>query len=106
MCSPLDAREDRLRPLRTCVGCGRRRGKRELARLVLTEGRGVLLDRKGKSPGRGVYLCFEAQCLETADKRRAVERSLRISLTPDQRQLLKQEVMEFIIRMNEGDPMH
>lgn len=43
-------------PLRMCVACRARRPKRELLRIVLTQG-GPVIDPSGKKPGRGAYIC-------------------------------------------------
>ena len=37
----------------------------------------VTLDRTGKKPGRGTYVCARTDCLEAALRRRALERSLK-----------------------------
>ena len=75
-------------PRRKCVGCGRVAAKSDLLRLAaaLAEGgaRVVVVDRRGKLPGRGAYICREdaslqpsARCLALAQRRRSIERALR-----------------------------
>jgi predicted RNA-binding protein YlxR (DUF448 family) len=59
-------------PIRTCVGCLRRRPKRDLLRLALTA-RGV---RAGACGGRGLYLCRSESCLDMAWKRKSLGRHL------------------------------
>jgi len=44
-------------PLRTCIGCMKKRPKYELVRLVLSENGVLKLDPTGKVSGRGSYLC-------------------------------------------------
>ena len=44
-----------------CLGCGARRDKADLLRLVAREGR-FLVDRAKLLPGRGGYLCPRAEC--------------------------------------------
>lgn len=44
-------------PLRTCVGCGLIRPKRELVRMVVTDDGMLQIDPTGKAKGRGAYLC-------------------------------------------------
>lgn len=43
-------------PIRQCIACRERRPKRELLRIVMTEG-GPVLDLTGRKPGRGAYVC-------------------------------------------------
>ena len=74
-------------PLRKCTGCGEMKPKRKLIRVVkapvktdessnVIEGGEISLDLTGKKPGRGAYVCKNAQCFEKARKARRFERSL------------------------------
>ena len=76
-------------PQRTCVGCGQTTGKRELVRLVRTLSDEVEVDPTGKRPGRGAYICLQRECWATALKKRAIERSLKVVLTPASRERLE-----------------
>ncbi len=62
-------------PLRMCAGCGARKPKRELVRVVRTPDGDVRLDMTGKAPGRGAYLCRDSACLAKAVKARRLERA-------------------------------
>jgi predicted RNA-binding protein YlxR (DUF448 family) len=42
------------------------RAKAELMRLVRDEGGAVSVDRDGRAPGRGAYVCGTADCLKQA----------------------------------------
>ncbi len=70
-------------PLRMCAGCRERAPKKELIRIVRTPDGGLLLDAKGKEPGRGIYICRKAECLKKVQKSRALERTLNISIPPE-----------------------
>ena len=71
-------------PIRTCVACRTAGGKRGLLRLVrLPEGAGIALDPTGKQSGRGAYVCPTQECIELAIKRKALERSLKLTLTEE-----------------------
>jgi predicted RNA-binding protein YlxR (DUF448 family) len=50
--------------------------KRELARVVRSPEGAVTLDLKGKSPGRGAYVCRDAACLKRAVKSKSLSRAL------------------------------
>jgi predicted RNA-binding protein YlxR (DUF448 family) len=64
-------------PMRTCVGCRKVRAKAELLRIVRHVNGTVSLDPTGKSEGRGVYVCRTPECVETAVRRKALERGLK-----------------------------
>ncbi|HET9410823.1 MAG TPA: YlxR family protein [Candidatus Dormibacteraeota bacterium] len=70
-------------PVRTCVACRQEAGKRALIRIVRDASGAAMLDRNGRAPGRGAYLHHDAACLETARKRRALERSLGVTVAPE-----------------------
>lgn len=71
-------------PERTCVACRRTRPKKELVRVVRAPDGSISVDPKGKAPGRGAYLGPARECLRLALERHALERSLEVSLTPEQ----------------------
>lgn len=63
-------------PERTCIGCGAKKNKVELIRLVLSSQGQPQIDRDGTSQGRGAYLCSPG-CLKAALKRKAFARAFR-----------------------------
>jgi predicted RNA-binding protein YlxR (DUF448 family) len=70
-------------PTRTCVACRQEAGKRALIRIVRGATGAAMVDRSGRAPGRGAYLHHDAACLEMARKRRALERSLAVTVAPE-----------------------
>ena len=54
--------------LRACMGCGERKPKQELIRIVRTPDGNFVIDETGKTPGRGAYLCKNKACLEKQRK--------------------------------------
>jgi predicted RNA-binding protein YlxR (DUF448 family) len=63
-------------PIRTCVGCRRRRPQRELVRCVLPPDGHPVFSRT--AAGRGAWLCVPpAPCFELAVRRRAFDRAWR-----------------------------
>lgn len=62
-------------PMRQCLGCREMKPKRELIRAVKSPDGEVSLDFKGKKPGRGAYVCPNAECLKKAVKSKALERA-------------------------------
>ena len=75
-----EANEADRAPMRTCVGCRRRRPRPELVRLVAGASGAVILDIPARAPGRGAYLCRDSgmDCLRVALRRRSLSRSLRV----------------------------
>ena len=65
-----------MEPVRTCVGCGGKAGRRQLVRLRI-EGERVVIDRDRKAGGRGAWLHDAGSCLEQAIRRRAFARAFR-----------------------------
>lgn len=62
-------------PLRKCTGCGEMKPKSELVRVVKSPDGDLSLDFTGKKPGRGAYLCTDANCLAAARKARRLEKA-------------------------------
>lgn len=69
-------------PLRKCTGCHEMKPKKQLIRVVKSPEGAVSLDLKGKMPGRGAYVCPDADCLKKARKSRALERALETAIDP------------------------
>ena len=59
------------------------RDKKALLRVVKSPEGEVSLDFKGKKPGRGAYVCPNADCLKRARKTRALERALSVQIPPE-----------------------
>ena len=70
-------------PMRLCLGCREMKPKRELIRVVRSPEGAITLDSRGKSPGRGAYLCPDPACLAKARKSRALERALETAIPPE-----------------------
>ncbi len=67
-------------PLRKCVGCKEQKTKNELIRVVKTNEGEIILDLTGKINGRGAYICKDIECLKTAYKSKALNRSLSTNI--------------------------
>jgi len=64
-------------PIRTCICCGIKRGKKDLTRLVLTAGGMVVQDISGKGKGRGAYVCADKSCLMALKTGKRLNRAFR-----------------------------
>ena len=72
-------RRSRQKP-RTCVGCREESPKRALIRIVRSPEGAVVVDERGKLPGRGAYLCLRKECLEKARRSGALARALKTAI--------------------------
>jgi len=70
-------------PLRKCLGCNEMKPKKELIRIVRSPEGTVDIDKVGKAPGRGCYICPSLQCLEAAIKAKRVENALEAPVNAD-----------------------
>ena len=78
-------------PQRKCVGCQNSFHKRELIRIVKSE-EGIFVDPTGKKNGRGAYICKKLDCLETAYKRKNLERTFKCKVDENVYQNLREEL--------------
>jgi uncharacterized protein len=51
-------------PIRTCLGCRKRKEQQEMLRFALDSGGCVIKDFRGKHDGRHVYCCQNDSCLQ------------------------------------------
>ncbi|MSQ11893.1 MAG: YlxR family protein [Dehalococcoidia bacterium] len=85
-----------------CVACGRKQEKRTLLRVVRTPQGALELDEKGKKPGRGAYLCGDHTCWESALQRKRLEHALRMTLTAQDKQLIKAQASRLAAAPDSG----
>ena len=62
--------------MRRCIACRESKPQDELQRFTYSDG---VLRADGEKPsdGRGIYLCRDRDCIDTAIKRKAFSRALR-----------------------------
>ena len=81
-------------PMRQCLGCREMKPKKELIRVVRApDGSEITLDFKGKAPGRGAYVCPNADCLNKAVKARALERAFSARIPAEVYARLQEEMI-------------
>lgn len=77
--------KDRKVPMRRCVGCMVSKEKKDLVRIACYEGN-LSVDLTGRAKGRGAYLCRDnSSCWEKAYKKKALERSLGMPISEEQK---------------------
>jgi hypothetical protein len=79
-------------PQRMCAVCREIGAKRKLTRLVRTATSGVQVDPTGKMNGRGAYLCDKPSCWVRALESDILEKALRVQLTDEDRQRLREVI--------------
>lgn len=66
-------------PQRTCLGCRKVFDRSQLVRYVCAPDGSLLVDYRGKLPGRGAYTCPKLTCIRQAVSKRQFDRALRVS---------------------------
>lgn len=67
-------------PQRTCMGCGIKQNKKDFIRIVKNKNGEINIDKTGKMPGRGAYLCDNIECLEKAMKSKKIEKTFECKI--------------------------
>lgn len=67
-------------PQRMCIGCGMQKDKKDLIRIVKNKQGEILLDKVGRLPGRGAYICNSSECLEKLIKSKRLEKNFEIKI--------------------------
>lgn len=67
-------------PMRSCVVTKEKLEKRDLLRIVRTPEGTVIVDKSGKSNGRGAYLKKEIDVIDKAEKTKILERVLEVEI--------------------------
>ena len=67
-------------PERTCIGCGSKKTKKELVRIVKYKEGNISIDRTNKMAGRGAYICEDISCLEKAIKSKRLEKTFETKI--------------------------
>ena len=79
-------------PQRQCMGCRERKAKKDMIRVVRGTDGNVSLDFGGKLNGRGAYICPDPNCLQKAQKSKALERSLETAIPEEVYSRLEKEM--------------
>lgn len=70
-------------PLRMCIACREMKEKRQMLRIVKnTEGE-ISLDKTGKKPGRGAYICDNPECIARLNKNKLLNRTFSANVSSE-----------------------
>ena len=78
--------------MRQCVGCAEMKSKKDLLRVIKTPEDEIVLDVTGRKNGRGAYICASMECLQNAQKRKGLERSLKVAIPTEVYENLEMEM--------------
>ena len=67
------------------------KGKKEMLRVLKTPEGEICLDTTGKKNGRGAYIWRQKECLQKARKNKGLERSFKMSISPESYDMLEKE---------------
>lgn len=67
-------------PMRKCIASQEMFPKKELIRVVRTPENEVVIDPTGKKNGRGAYLCAKEEYVDLAQKKKALDRALQVTV--------------------------
>lgn len=91
-------------PMRMCTGCGEMKPKKELVRVVKAPQKEdengnlppaeISLDLTGKKPGRGAYLCRDAECFKKARKSRRFEKAFSCKIPEEVYDKMEEEISQ------------
>lgn len=70
-------------PQRTCMGCNVKKDKNEFIRIVKNKDGEINIDKTGKMPGRGAYLCDNVECLEKSMKTKRIDKVFETQIDQD-----------------------
>ena len=79
-------------PMRQCVGCAEMKSKKDLLRVIKTPEDEIVLDVTGRKNGRGAYICASMECLQNAQKRKGLDRSLKVAIPTEVYENLAREM--------------
>lgn len=79
-------------PMRMCLSCHEMKPKREMARIVRSPEGVISLDRVGRAPGRGAYICHDPECLKKAMKANLLSRAFECQVDKEVYDQLMQQL--------------
>ncbi|HPU58066.1 MAG TPA: YlxR family protein [Candidatus Avimonas sp.] len=79
-------------PLRMCTECGEMKPKKELIRVVKSPEGEISLDKTGRKPGRGAYVCPRRECLKKAMKTKRLEKAFSCAIPAEIFERLEEEL--------------
>ena len=73
---------DKKQPERMCAVCRKKGDKNSFIRIIKDKNGQIFIDQSYRANGRGMYICKSADCIEKAQKLRAINRSFKVNAEP------------------------
>ena len=83
-----------MKPQRTCMGCNQKKDKTELIRIVKDSSGNISVDKTGKKPGRGAYICDNSNCLEKLIKSKRLSKALETEISSEVYEYLRGVIVD------------
>jgi len=83
-------------PMRKCVASQEMFPKKSLVRIVRTPENEIVIDPTGKKSGRGAYLCAKLEYIDLAQKKKALDRALKVQVSPE----IYDQLREYVKTLN------
>ncbi len=77
-----------------CTGCSVRKPKSELIRIVRSPEGDISIDKTGKKPGRGAYICNDTECLKKVRKSGRLGRTFECEIPGEIYDKLEEELKD------------
>ena len=81
-------------PERKCLGCGEMKEKKALIRIVRSPEGIISVDKTGKKPGRGAYVCSCRERVTMAISTRALEKAFKMKISDEVCKNILEELAE------------
>ena len=81
-------------PQRSCIACRVKKDKKDLIRIVKNKENEISIDKTGKKPGRGAYICDSMSCLEKVIKSKKLDSLFEITIPAEVYLKLKEDYMK------------
>ena len=85
-----------------CLGCGEKRPKREMIRIVRSPEGEFSLDPTGRKNGRGCYICEKTSCFDTVCRQKKLARSYGTGIEQGIYDQLKGELEAYLAQNGGG----
>lgn len=70
-------------PMRMCIACREMKPKKEMLRVVKNADGEIAVDKTGKMPGRGAYICNGEACLKKLGDKKLLHKAFSSNVPQD-----------------------